>query len=91
MQFAPVMWVVWSALLLLFAIVHVIVGRLARDEDDEVILHDSLDRVRQEQAAITARLERVEPVKRTLMWLLVAMTLVVIAYYALDVYRQLQF
>ena len=91
MQFAPVMWVVWSALLLLFAIVHVIVGRLARDEDDEVILHDSLDRVRQEQAAITARLERVEPVKRALMWLLVAMTLVVIAYYALDVYRQLQF
>jgi len=91
MHFAPVMWVVWSALMLLFAIVHVIAGRIARDEDDEVILDDSLDRVRQEQAAITARLDRVEPVKRTLMWLLVAMTLVVIAYYALDVYRQLQF
>lgn len=91
MHFAPLMWVVWSALLLLFVAVKLIADRVARDEDDELILHEAMDHVRQEQAAIVARLNRVEPLKRTLMWLVIAMTVVVIGYYALDVYRQLQF
>ncbi|MFP5277077.1 MAG: hypothetical protein ACLGPM_08175 [Acidobacteriota bacterium] len=83
-------WVVWCVLLLLFTVVSLIAGRLARDEDDELILHESLDHVRQEQAAIVARLHRVEPLKRMLMWLLLAVTLIVIGYYALDIYRHLQ-
>ena len=91
MHFAPLMWVVWSALFLLFVAVKLIADRMARDEDDELILHESLDHVRQEQAAIVARLNRVEPLKRTLMWLVIAMTVVVLGYYALDIYRQLQF
>ncbi len=90
MHLLPMIWVVWCALLLLFTVVSLIAGRLARDEDDELILHESLDHVRQEQAAIVARLHRVEPLKRMLMWLLLAVTLVVIGYYALDIYRHLQ-
>ncbi len=90
MHLLPMIWVVWCALLLLFTVVSLIAGRLARDEDDELILHESLDHVRQEQAAIVARLHRVEPLKRMLMWLLLAVTLIVIGYYALDIYRHLQ-
>lgn len=90
MQFAPVMWVVWSALLLLFIVVNLISGRFARDEDDQLILQDSLEHVRQEQADIVARLNRIEPLKRTLMWLVIAMTVVVIGYYALNIYHQFQ-
>ncbi len=90
MHLLPMIWVVWCVLLLLFTVVSLIAGRLARDEDDELILHESLDHVRQEQAAIVARLHRVEPLKRMLMWLLLAVTLIVIGYYALDIYRHLQ-
>ena len=91
MHFLPVMWLVWSALLILFILVSLISGRIARDEDDELILHDSLDHLRQEQATIAARLHRVEPLKRTLLWLLGAASVVMIGYYLMDIYHQLQF
>ena len=89
MQFAPVLWTVWFALFLLLIIVNIIAGRFARDEDDQLLLHDSMEHVRQEQAVIVARLNKVEPLKRILVWMLGAMTVVVAGYYLMDVYHQL--
>ena len=89
MQFAPVLWTVWFALLLLFIIVNIVAGRFARDEDDPLLLHESMDHVRREQAVIVARLNKVQPFKRALLWMLGAMTIVVAGYYVMDIYRQL--
>jgi nucleoside recognition membrane protein YjiH len=83
--FVPVMWSVWGALVLLMICLKIYAGRLTRDEDDQIILDDSFDNVKAEQAAIMAKVAKLEPVLRTVFWLVAAATLVVIVYYVRDV------
>lgn len=86
----PGMWVVWGLLLVLFLALKVYAGRLSRDEDDQLVLDDSFDHIREEQAAIVARLNRVQPLMRIVLVLLCIMTAVVIGYYVMDAIRQFQ-
>jgi hypothetical protein len=81
MTFVPIMWSVWSALVVIMAGLHVYRLALTKDEDTQVILDDSFERQKAEQAAIVARVNRVEPVLKVTQWLVAAMTVVVIAYY----------
>jgi len=83
--FVPVMWSVWGVLVLLVICLKIYGGRLTRDEDDQIILDDSFDNVKIEQAAIAAKVAKLEPVQRTFFWLTAAATLVVIVYYVRDV------
>jgi hypothetical protein len=87
-QFVPVIWAVWGALVLLMLVLNLYSARLARDEDNQIILQESYDRLKTEQAAITARVGRVEPVVRVSMLLALTATIFVIAYYALDIVNQ---
>ncbi len=89
-MFAPVMWVVWGLLVLLFIVSKLYASRLSRDEDDQIILDDSFEHVKEEQATISARLNKVQPVQNALLWILGAATLFVIGYYILDMIRQFQ-
>ena len=86
--FVPIMWSVWGAVVLVLAGLKVYCGRLSRDEDDQIVLDDSFNHVRNEQAAIIEKVHRIEPIQRVTMWVAVAMTLVVIGYYGFDVYSQ---
>jgi nucleoside recognition membrane protein YjiH len=86
--FVPVMWSVWGVLVLLVVALKIYSGRLTRDEDDQIILDDSFDRMKNEQAAIVAKIHKIEPVMRTALWITAAMTLVVVVYYVIDFYRQ---
>lgn len=86
----PGMWVVWGLLVLLFLALKVYTGRLSRDEDDQLVLDDSFEHVRAEQAAIVARLNKVQPLQRTVLVLLCVMTVFVIGYYVVDAIRQFQ-
>jgi nucleoside recognition membrane protein YjiH len=79
------MWSVWGVLVLLVICLKIYGGRLTRDEDDQIILDDSFDNVKIEQAAIAAKVAKLEPVQRTFFWLTAAATLVVIVYYVRDV------
>jgi len=88
--FVPVMWSVWGVLVLLVLALKIYSGRLTRDEDDQIILDDSFDRVKNEQAAILAKVHKIEPVMRVALWIAVAMTAVVVVYYLFDFYRQFQ-
>ena len=83
--FIPVMWSVWGVLVLLVICLKIYGGRLTRNEDDQIILDESFDNVRIEQAAIAARVAKLEPVQRTAFWLTAAATTVVIVYYVRDV------
>lgn len=83
--FIPVMWSVWGSLVLLVICLKIYGGRLTRNEDDQIILDESFDNVRIEQAAIAARVAKLEPVQRTVFWLTAAATSVVVVYYVRDV------
>jgi len=86
--FVPVMWSVWGAIVLVLVALKLYSGRLSRDEDDQIILDDSFNHVRSEQAAIIEKVHKIEPIQRVTMWVAVAMTLVVIGYYVFDVFSQ---
>ncbi len=84
-----VIWSVWSAFVLFMAALYIYRTTLTRDEEDQIFLDDSFDHERAEQAAITARVSKVEPLVRVSHWLVGAMSLVVVAYYVRDVLVQL--
>jgi hypothetical protein len=89
MTFVPVMWSVWSALVVLMASLHVYRSSLERDEDDQIFLDDSFSHERAQQEAIVARVNKIEPILNVLKWSVAAMTLVVVAYYVYDIMVQL--
>lgn len=86
---AIVVWSVWIAFALLMAVLYIYRSTLTRDEEDQIFLDESFDHEKAHQAAITARVAKVEPLVRIARWLVVAMTVVVIAYYIRDVMLQL--
>jgi hypothetical protein len=86
--FAPIMLSVWGALVLILVAIKMYVSRLSRDEDDQLILDESFDHVKTEQAAIMARVHKIEPIQRVALWLVGVMTLFVIGYYVIDVFNQ---
>lgn len=88
MTFVPAMWVVWIVLLLSFVAIKLYASRLGRDEDDELFLGESLEHLRAEQASITTKLHRVEPVEHVVLWTLGAASLFVAAYYIHDMISQ---
>ncbi|HVU45391.1 MAG TPA: hypothetical protein VHD85_04645, partial [Terracidiphilus sp.] len=85
MTFAPIMWTVWCALVVVMAGLHVYRSSLTRDEEDQIFLDDSFEHERNAQAAIVARVSKVEPVLRVTQWLVIGMTVIVLAYYIRDI------
>jgi hypothetical protein len=82
------MWSVWGVLVLLLIALNLYKSRLTRDEDDQIILDESFDRVKTEQAAIVEKVNKLQPLVRVAMGLAAAATLVVIVYYGMDIYNQ---
>jgi hypothetical protein len=88
MRIVPLMWSVWGVLVLLLAILKVYDLRLTRDEDDQLILDDAFDQVKNEQAVLMAKIHRLEPMMRIATGLVAAATLFVVGYYVLDIINQ---
>lgn len=88
MGFVPVMWSVWGLFIVLLAVVHLYQARLGRDEEDQIFLGEGSSAEKSAQVAIAAKVNKVQPVKKAVIALLGAMTLFVIGYYVLDVFRQ---
>jgi len=82
--FVLVMWAVWAAFVLLVLALKLYAGRLSRDEDDQLVLADAFSHVKDEQAAMMARVQKLQPVQRAVMVLTGLMTLVIIGYYVMD-------
>ncbi|MFZ0392569.1 MAG: hypothetical protein WCF17_19910 [Terracidiphilus sp.] len=91
MTFVPVMWSVWGALVLILAVIWLYRSRLERDEEDQIFLDDSFSQERAAQAAIVAKVAKVQPVLRGAMIVTAVASLVVIGYYIYDIfYNQLR-
>ncbi len=88
-MFVPVMWAVWSAFVLFMAALYIYRSSLTKNEEDQIFLDDSFSHEQAEQAAITSRVAKVEPMVRVARWLVVGMTVVVVAYYVRDIMLQL--
>jgi hypothetical protein len=82
------MWLVWGALILLLIGLKIYYDSLTRDEDDQLVLDDAFDHVKSEQAAIMAKIHRIQPFRRVVTGLAGVMTLVVIGYYVMDFVNQ---
>jgi len=90
MTFVPVMWTIWSAFVVFAAVMYLYRSSLTRDEEDQIFLDDSFEHEKAAQAVIVSRVAKVEPWVRAGRWLVIAMTLVVIAYYVRDIMVQLR-
>ena len=88
MTFAPIMWSVWGAFVVLMLSLHIYRGSLEKNEDDQIFLDDSFEHEKAEQMAIVAKVNRIQPALRVAKWLALAMTLVVIVYYIRDILLQ---
>ncbi len=88
MSFVPVMWTVWAVFAAALAGLHFYKSSLERDEDDQIFLDDSFDHMKNAQAAIVARVHKVEPIERVALWLTVVATLFVVGYYVVDFLNQ---
>lgn len=88
MTFVPVMWSVWGILALIAASLLIYRSNLAKDEEDQIFLDDSFEHERSAQAAIVARVNKMQPVVRASEILVALATLFVIGYYIMDIYRQ---
>ena len=86
--FVPVMWSIWGMLVVLLAAVNLYQSSLARNEEDQIFLSEGFTQERSAQAAIAEKVAKVQPFKRIALGLVGAMTLFVIGYYVLDIFRQ---
>ena len=89
MTFLPVMWTIWGLLVLAAASLHIYRGSLSKNEENQIFLDDSFEHEKNAQAAIVAKVNKVEPVLKIAYWLVTAMTIFVIAYYVHDILAQL--
>jgi len=88
MTMVPMMWAVWGALVLILAALYMYRSRLERDEEDQIFLDESFNKQKSEQAAILARVQKIQPVLRGSMILTSLATVFVIGYYVMDVVKQ---
>lgn len=88
MSMVIVMWAVWAALVLVAAGLFIYRSSLTKNEEDQIFLDDSFQHEQVEQAAIVAKVNRVQPILRASIWLVGLATLFVIGYYILDIINQ---
>jgi membrane protein insertase Oxa1/YidC/SpoIIIJ len=82
------MWTIWGVLVAVMMALYVYRSRLTRDEEDQIFLDDSFNHIKAEQTAIMTKVNKIQPVLRIAMGLAGAMTLVVLVYYAIDIFNQ---
>jgi len=88
MGLVPIMWAVWGVSLVFMAGVSIFAARLGRNEEAQIYLADSSNRVKSDQDAILARVNKFRPVKMTALWVAGAMTAIVLVYYLFDIFHQ---
>ncbi len=88
MGFVPIMWAVWGASFVFMAGVSIFAARLGRNEEAQIFLADSSSRVKTEQDAIVAQVNKIRPLKMTALGIAGLMTVIVAGYYLFDIFHQ---
>jgi hypothetical protein len=82
------MWSVWAGLVVIMAGLFLYRSRLTKDEEDQIFLDDSFNHEKTAQAAIIAKVNKIQPSLRAAMWVVGVATLFVVGYYIWDVFNQ---
>ena len=90
MTFVPVMWSVWIVLVVIMAGLYIYRSSLTKDEEDQIFLDESFDNEKNAQAAIIAKVNRIQPYVRISLWLVGVATIFVLGYYIMDFINQLK-
>jgi hypothetical protein len=88
MRLVPFMWVIWSVLAAITAALYIYRSNLTKDEEDQIFLDDSFDHERAAQAAIVAKVNKIQPILRAALWLMLVATVFVIGYYVMEFVSQ---
>jgi hypothetical protein len=88
MTIVPVMWSVWGVLVFIFAALFLYRSTLTKNEEDQIFLDDSFSHERTAQAAIVAKVNKIQPLIKGAATLVGVATLFVVGYYVMDVMRQ---
>lgn len=88
MTIVPMMWSVWGLLVVLTVALYLYRSNLEKDEEDQIFLDDSFEHEKSAQAAIVAKVNKVQPLLRIAMWLVGIASLCVVVYYCFDIYNQ---
>ena len=88
MTLVPIMWSVWGVLVLFLAALFVYRSNLTKDEEDQIFLDDSFQHVKNAQAAIATKVNKIQPLVHLAMALVGIATLVVVGYYVMDIVNQ---
>jgi hypothetical protein len=88
MGLIPVMLSVWGASLVLMLGVSIYVARVGRNEEAQIFLADSSSNEKSEQEQIAARVSKLLPLKRSVMILAGATTLLVVVYFVFNALHQ---
>lgn len=88
MTFVPVMWSVWIVLVVIMAGLYIYRSSLTKDEEDQIFLDESFDNEKNAQAAIVAKVNRIQPYVRISLWLVGVATIFVLGYYIMDFINQ---
>ena len=85
MKLVPIMWAVWGVSFVFMAAVSIFSARVGRNEEAQICLAESSNRVKIEQDAIAERVSRLRPLKMTALGTVGLMTAIVVGYYVLDI------
>jgi hypothetical protein len=81
------MWIGWAIIVLAAFALHLYRSRLTNDEDDQIYLDDAFAKEKAEQEAIAVKVAKIDPSLRVLEWVAAAATVIVIAYYIIDIIK----
>lgn len=84
----PIMWALWGASFVFMAGVIMYAARLGRNEEAQIFLADSSNRIKSDQDAIVARVNKIRPLKMTALGIVGVMTVIVVGYYLFDIFHQ---
>jgi cell division protein FtsL len=87
-QFATVMMICWGVLVVVTGALMLYRAKLQGNETDVVSLDETFAREREENEAIAAKVNKIQPAIRILGWVLAAATLIVIVYWFMDFIKQ---
>ncbi len=68
--------------------VTIFAARVGRNEEAQIFLADSSNRIKSDQDAILARVNKIRPLKLTALGIVVVMTVIVVGYYLFDIFHQ---
>ena len=85
MSFVWAMWIVWAVFVVFMAAMYLYRSILTKNEDDQIFLDDSFEHEKAEQAAIAAKVAKVDPLVRVSWRLVIAISILVIVYYVRDI------